>query len=106
MSYSTIIILTCIICTAIFRFMPYVLFPENKPTPQILVYLSDKLPLAIVGLLIVYSLKDVEVARSYMLPEIISILLVIILHKTFKNSLVSIIGSTLVYMALVQFIFV
>lgn len=104
MSHSTLIILTCIIMTFIFRFLPYIIFPESKETPKILIYLSDKLPIAIVGLLIVYSLKDISI-ENYFIPELISILVVIALHKWKHNTLISIISGTLIYMFLIQRIF-
>ena len=104
MSQPVLIILTCIIMTFIFRFLPYFIFPESKETPAILIYLSDKLPIAIVGLLIVYSLKDTNI-KNYFIPELISIISVIFLHKWKHNTLISIIGGTLLYMFLIQKVF-
>ena len=104
MSQPVLIILTCIIMTFIFRFLPYLIFPESKETPEILIYLSDKLPIAIVGLLIVYSLKDIN-TDNFFIPELVSVISVIALHKWKHNTLISIIGGTLLYMFLIQKVF-
>ena len=69
-------------------------------------YLSQVLPFAIMGMLVVYCLKNVSLTTgSYGIPEAISILLVVILHKWKHNTLLSILVGTVVYMFLVQMIF-
>lgn len=92
--------------TMITRFLPFFLFPENKKTPEIIVYLGKVLPPAMMGLLVVYCLKGISIVSSpYGIPEILSILLIIILHKWKGNSLLSIGGGTILYMFLVQSVF-
>lgn len=69
-------------------------------------YLSQVLPFAIMGMLVVYCLKNVSLTTgSHGIPEAISILLVVILHKWKHNTLLSILVGTVVYMFLVQMIF-
>jgi branched-subunit amino acid transport protein AzlD len=59
------------------------------------------------GLLVVYCLKNVAIsAMPYGLPEIIAITVIVILHKWKNNVLISIVGGTIVYMILVQVVFV
>ncbi|MBH1941873.1 AzlD domain-containing protein [Mobilitalea sibirica] len=93
--------------TLITRALPFLLFPEKKEIPKYIKYLADILPFTIIGLLVVYCLKDVTLNRTpYALPEFISILAIIVLHLWKKNTLLSIGGGSLLYMLLVQNIFV
>lgn len=92
--------------TAVTRFLPFLIFPAGKPTLKYIQYLGKVLPAAVFGLLVVYSLKDVRIlAGSHGLPEMISILLVIVLHVWKRQMLLSIAGGTVCYMLLVQFVF-
>ncbi|HJB81555.1 MAG TPA: branched-chain amino acid transporter permease [Candidatus Mediterraneibacter intestinavium] len=92
--------------TAVTRFLPFLVFPSGKPTPKYVQYLGKFLPAVVFGLLVVYSLKDVSVfTGSHGIPEMISILLVIVLHVWKRQMLLSIAGGTVCYMLLVQFVF-
>lgn len=92
--------------TAITRFLPFLVFPSGKPTPKYIQYLGKVLPAAIFGLLVVYSLKNVNpLAGSHGIPELLSILLVIGLHLWKRQMLLSIAGGTIFYMVLVQLVF-
>lgn len=102
--YSLCLILIVAAVTTGIRFLPFVLF--RKKTPQFIMYLSQVLPFAIMGMLVVYCLKNVSLTTgSHGIPEAISILLVVILHKWKHNTLLSILVGTVVYMFLVQMIF-
>lgn len=92
--------------TMITRFSPFLLFPDSKEPPQIISYLGKVLPASMMGLLVVYCLKQVSVLQSpYGLPEFLSILFIVVLHKWKSNVLLSIGGGTVLYMLLVQMIF-
>lgn len=92
--------------TMLTRFLPFLLFPADKPTPEYIQYLGNVLPSAVFGLLVIYCLKNVSLFNgSHGLPEFISIGLVVILHYWKRQMLLSIAGGTLCYMLLVQFIF-
>lgn len=81
-------------------------FPAGKPTPKYIQYLGKVLPAAVFGLLVIYSLKNVSIfTGSHGLPELISIVLVIVLHVWKRQMLLSIAGGTVCYMLLVQFVF-
>lgn len=93
--------------TLLTRALPFFLFPENKPIPKYIKYLADILPFTIIGMLVVYCLKDISLLRSpYALPEAISILVIVLLHLWKKNTLLSIGGGALLYMLLIQYVFV
>lgn len=92
--------------TAVTRFLPFLVFPSGKPTPKYVQFLGKFLPAAVFGLLVIYSLKDVSVfSGSRGIPEMISILLVIVLHMCKRQMLLSIAGGTVCYMLLVQLVF-
>ena len=56
------------------RFLPFLLFPDNRPVPKIVSYLGRTLPAAMMGLLVVYCLRNVSVVSApHGLPELISI---------------------------------
>lgn len=88
------------------RFTPFLLFPESKEPPKVIVYLGKVLPPAMMGLLVVYCLKGVSLSEApHGLPELIAIVVLIVLHKWKNNVLLSIGASTVLYMVLVQLVF-
>lgn len=63
------------------------------------------LPYAVIGLLVVYCLKDAVFTNLHGLPELIAIAFIVVLHKWKHNTLLSIAAGTVLYMALVQTVF-
>ena len=93
------------IVTILLRFLPFIIFGKRE-TPTFVLYLGKVLPFAVMGMLCVYCLKGVSfLAFPYGIPEIISVLLVVLLHLWRKNTLLSIVGGTACYMLLVQLVF-
>jgi len=92
--------------TAALRFLPFWIFSENRKTPPMVSYLGQVLPFAIMGMLVVYCLKDVSfVSAPFGIPELIGCTVVTLLHIWKRNTLLSIGAGTLCYMLLVQFLF-
>ncbi len=92
--------------TILLRFLPFAVFGRLKTTPKIITYLSKALPFAIMAMLVVYCLKSVSVtAYPFGLPELIGVTVVVLLHIWKRNTLLSIIGGTAVYMILIQLVF-
>ena len=92
--------------TVITRFLPFWLFPESKGIPRVVAFLGQALPPAMMGLLLVYSLRNVSFASAgQWLPECIAIAVTAGLHLWRRNSLLSIVGGTITYMLLVQVVF-
>ena len=88
------------------RFLPFIVFRSDKPTPKYIQYIGNALPPAIFGMLVIYCLKDVSLfGGSHGIPEAIAIIAVIALHLWKRNMLLSIAGGTVCYMLLVQFVF-
>ena len=88
------------------RFLPCLIFRADRPSPAYVVYLGHVLPPAIIGMLVVYCLKDTAVtAAPHGLPELIAALSVVGLQVWKRNSLISILSGTVIYMLLVQLVF-
>ena len=88
------------------RFLPFLLVPKKKPTPGYIRYLGVVLPSAAMGLLVIYSFKDVSIlSGTHGIPELIATLVVVALHLWKRQMLLSIAGGTVLYMLLLQFVF-
>ena len=101
-----ITIAICALGTMATRFLPFLIFRYNRPTPKYIQYLGKALPAAIFGMLVVYCLKDVNLlTASHGIPELIGIVTVVLLHLWKRQMILSIAAGTVVYMLLVQFVF-
>ena len=88
------------------RWLPFLLFPENKEPPKLITYLGHVLPTATMGLLLVYCVRNVSwLSPPHGAPEVLAILAVGLLHWLKGNVLLSIAGGTVFYMLLVQTVF-
>ncbi|MBD5501953.1 MAG: branched-chain amino acid transporter AzlD [Lachnospiraceae bacterium] len=102
--YAAILVLIMALVTWLLRFAPFLIF--RKSTPPYIVYLGKVLPSAIIGMLVIYCLKDVDVtAAPFGLPELIATITVVMLQYWKRNSLISILSGTIIYMILMQIIF-
>ena len=89
------------------RFLPFLIFPEGKEPPAVITYLGTVLPYAVIGLLVVYCLRSISwLSVPHGAPELIAIAAVAGLHLWKRNVLLSIAGGTVLYMVLVQAVFV
>ena len=71
------------------RWLPFWIFPANRPIPEYIRYLGKVLPAALFGVLVVYCYKNV-----------------VALHLWKRNMFLSIAAGTMLYMFLVQQVFV
>lgn len=97
-----ITILAVVAGTMLTRFLPFLIYPEGKTPPGYITWLGTVLPHAVIGLLVVYCLKDAVFSAYHGLLEAIAIGLIFLLHKWKRNTLLSIAGGTVLYMVLVQ----
>lgn len=103
---TLILVAVMAVGTVFTRFLPFWLFPDSRPTPAYVSYLGKVLPCAVIGLLVVYCLKGVSLLHApHGLPELIAIAATVVLHQWKRSTLLSIGGSTILYMALVQLVF-
>ena len=92
--------------TAALRFAPFLIFGRGKKTPALITHLGNVLPYAIMGMLVVYCMKDVKIiAAPYGLPELLGCIIVAVLHIWRRNTLLSIGAGTVCYMLMIQFLF-
>ena len=95
------------IVTFLTRALPFLLFDRGSAPPKIILYLGRVLPPAVIAMLIIYCLKDISFAQvGSWLPQLISVAVVVVLHLWKHNNLLSIFGGTILYMVLVQAVFV
>lgn len=104
--HSAVMIAVIALVTMALRFLPFLIFGENRKTPPLIAYLGQILPYAIMGMLVVYCLKDIRLTDApYGIPELIGCTAVALLHVWKRNTLLSIGAGTVCYMLLVQFVF-
>lgn len=93
--------------TFLIRAFPFLIFRSHKPIPKFVSYLGKVLPFAVIGMLVVYCLRGTSVfAYPYGIPEALAIVAIVLVHKWKHNMLLSIGGGTVLYMLLVQLVFV
>ena len=105
-AYSAVLVAVIVAVTQLTRFLPFLLFGGKKQPPKAVLYLGRVLPCAIMGMLVVYCLRNVTpLAAPYGIPELIGVVLAVVLHVWKRNTLLSIGVSTVAYMVLVQAVF-
>ncbi len=88
--------------TVLTRALPFLVFGK-KETPPLVLYLGRVLPYAIIGMLVVYCLKGVQLsATPHGAPEALGVLAVAALYLWRKNTLLAIAVGTGVYMVLIR----
>ena len=111
--------------TFLTRALPFLLFDRKGSPPKLVLYLGRVLPPAVIAMLIVYCLRGVDFGATVSLltgggwdsralllaaaswaPQLIAALAVVLLHLWKRNNLLSIFGGTILYMVLVQAVFV
>lgn len=106
-AYAIAMIAVAAVCTFATRVAPFLLFNGSKPIPPIIRYLGSTLPPAVIALLVVYCLKNVDwVTGTHGIPELLCIAITALLHIWKHNNLLSIGVGTVLYMVLVQNVFV
>lgn len=102
-SYVWLTVLVIAVITAVLRFLPFAIWSKKRSVPPMIEKFGRLLPYPIMGMLVVYCLKDIDLgSASGFMPELISCIVVAILHIIKRNSLISILCGTICYMLLVQ----
>ena len=103
---SILIIFVIAIITFGLRAAPFLLFSRTGTTPKVITYLGNALPPAVMGMLIIYCLRNVSVLNApFGVPELIAVIAIAGMHLWRKNNLLSILGGTVFYMFLIQYVF-
>ena len=88
------------------RILPVLVFGRSDKVPEFILYLGKVIPYTAMGLLIVYCLRDVSILHgSHDLPELIALAAVTASYLWKRNTILSVIIGTVIYMFLVQVVF-
>ncbi len=88
------------------RIVPVLIFGRGERVPEFILYLGRVVPYTAMGLLIVYCLRDVPVMDApHGLPEIISLAVVTVTYIWKRNTILSVVIGTALYMFFVQSVF-
>ena len=102
--HAAVLIAAMSVFTMLLRFLPFAVF--RKKVPEYVLYLGQVLPPAIIGMLVVYCLRNTPVLSApFGMPELIAVIVIIILQAWQHRSLLSILAGTVVYMLLIQHFF-
>ena len=89
------------------RILPVLIFGRSERIPDFILYLGKVIPYTAMGLLIVYCLRDVSIVHgSHGLPELIALAAVTGAYLWKRNAIASVIIGTVLYMFLLQVVFV
>lgn len=103
---SVLIILAVAATTFATRVVPFLIFPKGKEIPPIIQYLGKVLTPAVIGMLVVYCLKNTTILQApHGIPEVIAVAVTALLHVWKRNNLLSIGCGTVLYMVLIQMVF-
>jgi len=103
--YALLAILVCAVCTFALRVAPFALFSGKRGMPESVRRLASKMPAAIIAVLVVYCLKALPASDAANAAVTLgSVSVVVALHLWKKNTLLSIAGGTVLYMALLRVI--
>lgn len=100
-----ILIIAMSLVTMLLRFLPFLIFSGKKQVPQIVLYLGDVLPSAVIGMLVIYCLRDISFTTApFGVRELLASLVVVLVQIFRRNSILSILAGTISYMILLQLI--
>lgn len=103
---SFLIILAVALTTFATRVVPFLVFPKGKEIPPVVRYLGRVLTPAVIGLLVVYCLRQTPVLTApHGIPEAVAVGVTAALHVWKRNNLLSIGAGTVLYMVLIQTVF-
>lgn len=105
-SYAIAVVIIASLCTLFTRALPFLIFGRKKELSPMIRFLGNALPAAVIAILIVYCVRNTEfLVPASLLPQLISIVVVVLLHVWKRNNLLSIGVGTICYMVLVQAVF-
>ena len=85
------------------RFAPFLVFPPGKETPDYVRFLGRALPPAVLGMLVIYCYKTLDVTAGIQaLPQLLAGGLVVLIQRFKKNLFLSILLGTACYMILIR----
>lgn len=104
-----------VVATMLTRFIPFMAFRPDKPTPKYVMYLGKVLPASVFALLVVYCLRSSvsidsagTIAHWHVLfspdalSQFIAVAFTILIHVWRRNIMLSIAAGTICYMILIR----
>ncbi len=89
------------------RAAPFLLFGNGERPPRTVLYLGRIMAPAAVGMILVYCGNGIALdVWPSAFPELIAAAAIVAAHLLWRNMILSVFGGTLLYMGLIQFIFV
>ena len=89
------------------RILPVLVFGRSEKIPEFILYLGKVIPYTAMGLLIVYCLRDVSIlGGTHGVPELNAMAVVVASYLWKRNTIVSVVLGTAVYMVLLQMVFI
>lgn len=102
-THSALLVAAMAAVTMLLRFLPFLIFRRGRQTPAYITYLGNVLPQAIIGMLVIYCLRNISFRHApYGLPELIASLAVVGMQVWRRSSLLSILSGTALYMLLIR----
>lgn len=103
MSFNILLIfIVASIITAFLRVIPFLVF-KGREVPESVKYLGSVLPLSVYVILVIYNLRGTNFTSApFGIPEITGVLFAGICQLITKNSILSLILSTITYMVLLR----
>ncbi|MGM9551015.1 MAG: branched-chain amino acid transporter permease [Clostridia bacterium] len=100
-----LVIAVMAVVTMLLRFLPFIVFDRGEKLPNWISYLGKVLPPAVMSMLLVYCLRNIDLlSTNHGLPEIICVGVAMLLHTWKRNTLLSIGVSTLLFMVMCRLI--
>ncbi|MBP5463585.1 MAG: AzlD domain-containing protein [Treponema sp.] len=82
------------------RLFPFALFSRRNP-PPVVQFIARYIPSMVIAILVVYSLKDLDLQLwPFGIPSFAGIAATLLLNLIFKNYMLTIFGSTALFMVL------
>ena len=106
-THALIVMLVMGGCVLLTRILPVIIFGRSERVPEFILYLGKVIPYTAMGLLLVYCLRDVSIlGGTHGVPELIAMAVVVASYLWKRNTIVSVVLGTAVYMVLLQMVFV
>lgn len=100
--HNVLAVVIMAVVTYILRALPFVAF-RSRQVPKYIEYLGKYLPYAVMAMLVVYCLKGIDIlSGNHGIPEIIATAAVVLLHIWKRNTVISVVAGTVLYMILIR----
>lgn len=105
MEYTICMIVVCVFCTFAERLLPFLIFRKGS-VPNLVRYLGNILPVAVMATLVIYCLRAVDLSSwAGFMPQLIAVAVTAGLHFWKEDTLLSVTGGTVCYMVLIRSVF-